>query len=153
MKSKTQNVSNTNLSKALQLAATAKSNALVYTVLAGAISRNEDVDVMCESLGMRYGQFRLLAAGDHEAPPQGSEFYMACASYIGCSALTAKILARALRADDFIGGDNGSLETWQEASNAADKLAICALRVIADTATPMQTYQIPCNTISVAREH
>lgn len=150
MKSKTQNVSNTN-SKALQLAATAKSNALMYAVLATAISRKEDVEAMCQSVGMRYGQIRLLVAGDHDLTRQVPDFYRACATYVGCSALTAKILAGALRADDVTDGEPDSEEIWQKASAAADKLAIWALQAIAESEPSMQTYKIPMGTASVAR--
>ena len=150
MNPKTHHISKTN-SKALQLAATAKSNALIYAVLATAISRDEDVEVMYKSLGMRYGQFRLLAVGDHEAASQLPEFYRGCAAYIGCSALTAEILAGALRVDDVTDGEPDSEEIWQKASKAADKLAIWALQVIADSETPMRTYQIPLGTAPLAR--
>ena len=150
MNSNTQHVSNTN-SKALQLAATAKSNALIYAVLATAISRDEDVEVMYKSLGMRYGQFRLLAVGDHEAASQLPEFYRGCAAYIGCSALTAEILAGALRVDDVTDGEPDSEEIWQKASKAADKLAIWALLVIAESEPSVQTYQIPLDTAPLAR--
>lgn len=151
MNLKPHHISNTN-SKALQLAATAKSNALMYAVLATAISRDEDVEVMCKSLEMRYGQIRLLAAGDHDLARQMPEFYRACATYIGCSALTAKILAGALRADDVTGGEPDGEEIWQKASKAADKLAIWALQVIAETEPSMQTYQIPWGTALLARQ-
>ena len=150
MNPKTHHISKTN-SKALQLAATAKINALIYSVLATAISRDEDVEVMYKSLGMRYGQIRLLAVGDHEAASQLPEFYRGCAAYIGCSALTAEILAGALRVDDVTDGEPDSEEIWQKASKAADKLAIWALQVIAETEPSVQTYQIPLGTASLAR--
>lgn len=151
MNSQTQHISNTNATKALQLAATAKSNALMYAVLATAISRDEDVEAMCKSLGMRYGQIRLLAAGDHDLARQMPEFYRAWATYLGCSALTAKILAGALRAEDVTGWDTDGEEIWQKTSKAADKLAIWALQVIADSETSMRTYKIPLGTAPVAR--
>ena len=151
MNSQTQHISNTNSTKALQLAATAKSNALMYAVLATAISRYEDVEAMCQSLGMRYGQIRLLAAGDHDLARQMPEFYRACATYIGCSALTAKILSGALRADDVTGRNTDGEEIWQKASKAADKLAIWALQVIAESESPMQTYKMPLGTPLLAR--
>lgn len=141
MNPKTHHISKTN-SKALQLAATAKSNALMYAVLATAISRKEDVEAMCQSVGMRYGQIRLLIAGDHDLTRQMPDFYRACATYVGCSSLTAKILAGALRADDVTDGKPGNEEIWQKASTAADKLAIWALQVIAESEPSMQTYQI-----------
>lgn len=149
MNPKTHHISKTN-SKALQLAATAKSNALIYAVLATAISRDEDVEVMCKSLGMRYGQFRLLAVGDHEAASQLPEFYRSCAAYIGCSALTAEILAGALRVDDVTDGEPDSEEIWQKASKAADKLAIWALQVIAETEPSMQAYKIPSGSVPLS---
>ena len=121
MNPQTPHISNTNSTKALQLAATAKSNALIYAVLATAISRDEDVEVMYKSLGMRYGQFRLLAVGDHEAASQLPEFYRGCAAYIGCSALTAEILAGALRVDDVTDGEPDSEEIWQKASVVSQK--------------------------------
>jgi hypothetical protein len=152
MNPQTPHISNTNSTKALQLAATAKSNALMYAVLATAISRDEDVEAMCQSVGMRYGQIRLLAAGDHDAASQVPEFYRACATYIGCSALTAKILAGALRADDVTGGEPDGEEIWQKASKAADKLAIWALQAIAESEPSMQTYQIPLGTAPLARQ-
>lgn len=151
MNSNTQNVSNTNSTKVLQLAATAKSNALIYAVLATALSRDEDVEVMCKCLEMRDGRIRLLVAGDHEAASQVPEFYRACAAYIGCSALTAEILAGALRADDVIGRDTDGQELWQQASTAADKLAIWALQVIAESETSMQAYKIPSGPAPLSR--
>jgi len=149
MNSNTQHVSNTN-SKALQLAATAKSNALMYAVIATAISRDEDVEAMCQSVGMRYGQIRLLAAGDHDLTRQMPDFYRACATYIGCSSLTAKILAGALRSGDVTDGEPDIEEIWQKASKAADKLAIWALQVIAETEPSMQAYKIPSGSVPLS---
>lgn len=151
MNPQTPHISNTNSTKALQLAATAKSNALMYAVLATAISRDENVEVMCKSLEMRHGQIRLFAASDHDLAQQMPEFYRACATYIGCSALTAKILAGALRADDVTGGEPDGEEIWQKASKAADKLVIWALQVIAESETLRQAFKIPSGPVLLAR--
>jgi hypothetical protein len=105
---------------------------LVMALVARAIQRDDSLDQMCEALGLRYGQLRLLVQGGHDVARQSPEFYRACATYLSCGTLSIELVAGRLNREDLVAPGSRDDRHWQLARKTADGIALRALQTLAD---------------------
>lgn len=105
---------------------------LLMALVARSIQRDDSLDQMCQLIGLRYGQLRLLVEGHHDVARQSPEFYRACATYLSCSTLSIEFLAGRRERGDLVSPDSQDDQHWQTARETADGIALRALQTLAD---------------------
>jgi len=117
---------------AMALASVRHCPVLVMALVACSIQRDDSLDQMCQLIGLRYGQLRLLLEGSHDIARQSPEFYGACATYLSCSTLSIEFLAGRVEREDLVSPDNQDDQHWQTARETADGIGLRALQTLAD---------------------
>lgn len=117
---------------AVALASVRRCPVLMMALVARSIQRDESLDPMCQLIGLRYGQLRLLMEGSHDIARQSTEFYRACANYLSCSTLSIEFLAGRVKREDLVSPGSQDDQHWQEARATADGIALRALHTLAD---------------------
>ncbi|MFG6459394.1 hypothetical protein [Roseateles sp. BYS96W] len=117
---------------AMALASVRHCPVLVMALVARSIQRDDNLDQMCQLIGLRYGQLRLLVQGSRDVARQSPEFYRACATYLSCSTLSIELLAGRVEREDLVSPGNPDDQHWQSARKTADDVVVRALQVLAD---------------------